>query len=396
MNAHAMRIRLRFAPFLNLALFCGASLFGCGGEMDAPDASGGDAGVSPDAATRDDARVSLPDASPSPDASTDASTEDAGPTECPPPPACDAVPPPYDPLEGWRHSIASPFATSQGAPRHRGRDLLLRETDPQWAIAKIAYGPIDKDLEDEDVDVWLLRDCTTWEHLGVATTTADGATPHPTIERIVDDGGRVYFEIPESARLGPGRHRIHFVVRGDHSSADQTIHVLGSGERVVVTDVDGTLTESENAEFVTLLSGPSPAVNPGAPEALWALARRGFVIFYVTARPDWLTTRTHEWIVERGLPPGLVHTTNNGIGALGGAAVTFKNEELADIVDRLGGPPDIAIGNRESDAEAYLTNGVAALWRLLYQLDGNLMGGIRFDDYFALVPVFEGLEARCW
>lgn len=387
MNAPAMR-----SARLLVSLLLVASA-GCGDGMDALDGSTAtDAGASDDAGSAGDAQVRLPDAGPSPDAGP----TDAGPTECPPPPACDAPPPPYDPIEDWRHSIASPFATSQGAARHRGRDLLLRETDPQWAIAKIAYGPIDKDLEDEDVDVWLLRDCTTWEHLGVATTTEDGATPHATVERIVDDGGRVYFEIPESARLGPGRHRVHFVVRGDHTTADQYIHVLGAGERVVVSDVDGTLTESENAEFLTLLSGPSPAVNPGAPEALWALARRGFVIFYVTARPDWLTTRTHEWIVERGLPPGLVHTTNNGIGALGSAAVTFKNEELADIVDRLGGPPDIAIGNRESDAEAYLTNGVAAEHRLFYQLDGDLMGGVRFDDYFALVPLFEGLEARCW
>lgn len=358
----------------------------------------GDAPVLPDASGRVDASAidAAADAGdPSVDSGRDAG-HDAGPSICPPPPACDADPPPYDPTESWRHSIASRFTTAQGAARHRGRDLLLRETDEQWALAKLAYGAADDDLEDEDVDVWLLRDCTTWERLGTATSTDDGGVPHPTVERIEDDGGRIYFRIPEARRLGPGRHRVHFVVRGDHSTADQYIHVLRGGERLAVADVDGTLTESETAEFLTVLSGPSPAVNPGAPDALWALAERGFIVFYVTARPDWLTTRTHEWVAERGLPPGLVHTTNNGFGALGGAAVTFKTEELAEIGERLGAPPDIAIGNKESDAEAYRTTGVPSGSRYLYQLDGDLMGGVGFDDYFELVPIFGALPTVCW
>ena len=363
----------------------------------------GDASIGPDATAALDGSVHDGGAVDSADSGRfdaasprDAGAADSGPTSCPPPPSCDVEPPTYDPIEDWRHSIASRFTTAQGAPRHRGRDLLLRSTDEQWALAKLAYGAADDDLTDEDVDIWLLRDCTTWEHLGTATSTTNRGARHPTVERIEDDGGRIYFQIPDAARLGPGRHRVHFVVRGDHSVADQFIHVLAGGERVAVTDVDGTLTESENAEFLTVLSGPSPMVNPGAPEALWALADRGVIIFYITARPDWLTARTHEWTRERGLPPGLVHTTNNGIGALGGAAVTFKIEELSEVAERAGMPATIAIGNRESDAEAYLMTGVSAEHRFLYQLDGDAMGGVHFDDYLTLVPLFEALTTSCW
>ncbi len=392
-SPHRARPSFCLSLLVSLLSACGGStpgdLDGSVGDADPQDGSALDAGPL-DAGPLDALDSGRDGGSP------DAAPLDAGPASCPPPPSCDAAPPMYDPTEDWRHSIASPFTTSQGSARHRGRDLLLRATDDQWALAKLAYGPADDDLTDEDVDIWLLRDCTTWERLGRATSTTNRGPRHATIERIVDDGGRIYFQIPEAMRLGPGRHRIHFVVRGDHTTADQYIHVLAGGERVVVSDVDGTLTESETAEFYTVLNGPSPAVNPGAPEALWALADRGFILFYITARPDWLTTRTHEWTRERALPPGLVHTTNNGIGALGGAAVTFKTEELTEVAERVGGPAAIAIGNKESDAEAYLTTGVPAEFRFLYQLSGDVMGGVLFDDYLTLVPIFEALPTACW
>ena len=271
---------------------------GCGGAV-ATDASPADSGG---------ADSTMPDASVDSGEREDTAVADTA-VSCPPPPSCNAPPPDPGPVEDWRHSIQTPITTAQGSERHRGRDLVLRTTDPQWAIAKFAYGLADKDLEDEDVDIFLLRDCgTSWELLGTATTTED-STSHPTIERVEDDGGRVFFPIPAAATLGVGRHRIHFVVRGDHSTADQYIQVVDGSERFVVSDVDGTLTDGELAEFLTLLTGPSPAVNPGAPAVLRALSDRGYTILYLSARPDWLTARTHEWTRERGLPDGLVHVT---------------------------------------------------------------------------------------
>ncbi len=353
-----------------------------GGQTDTRDGGLGDAGRA-DAGRADAGRA-------------DAGRADGGAgAELCPPSSCDAPPPTYEPEAEWRHSIASPITTSQGSARHRGRDLILPADAPQWAIGKFAYGFADDDLEDEDVDVYLLRGCgAEWERLGTATTTDDGDEPHPTTERVEDDGGRVYFRIPDEQRLGPGRHRIHFVVRGDHTSADMFIEVLEGGERFVVSDVDGTLTESETAEWSTVFSGPSPAVNPGAPEALAALAERGYRILYLTARPDWLTTRTHEWVRERGLPPGLVHTTLGGTGALGGAAAAFKSEELSELAARLGEPPYVGIGNKASDAEAYGNVGIDPDRRFLYRLD-EAFTGVDVEDYLALVPVFEAYPHAC-
>lgn len=319
---------------------------------------------------------------------------DAGRTSCPATPTCDDAPPDPGESTDWVHPIQSGATTTLGSARHRGRDLILAPTDTQLALAKFAYGANDDDLQDEDVDVWLQRDCAgAWEKLGTVRTSEDG--DNPTVYGVEDTGGWVFFEVPESARLGVGRHRFHFVVKGDLTTADQLVEIVSPSSRFVVSDVDGTLTESENAEVLTLLNGPSPAVQPGAPEALSALASRGYRILYLTARPGWLTTRTHEWLDERGLPPGLVHTTFTFTGALNEAAATFKREELAALGATLGRTIDFGIGNRESDAAAYVEADIVPEHRLLYRLEGDAMGGVVFDDYRDLVAGFEALPLVC-
>lgn len=345
-----------------------------------------------------------PDASRAPDAlvRTDApgvhdddafvSGDDAGPRECPLPPACDAPLPPLGPTSAWRHSVTTPITVALGAPRHRGRDLYLRESDPQWALAKFSYGLADDDIQDEDVDVYLDRGCSgAWETLGLATTTNDG--DHETIEGVEDTGGRVYFEIPAAVRLGPGRHRVLFVVRGDHSTAEQLIDVVPASTRFVVTDVDGTQTESETAEWASLLTGSGPASQPHGAEALETFARRGYRLLYLTARPEWLEPRTHAWLDEQGYPPGLVHTTLGGTGATGAPAEMFKTDELSALQARFPGGVAYGIGNTETDAAAYVSAGLPPERIVSYRFDGA--GATRMDDYAELVTIASALPALC-
>jgi len=311
---------------------------------------------------------------------------------CPDPPACDAAPPDPGPEADWRHGTSALLAL--GTAYHRGRDLFLAEGDPQWALAKFAYGLLtDSDLHDEDVDLWLLRDCETWEHLGTATTSEDD--DNPTVEGVADTGGRVFFRIPEEKRLGIGRHRIHFVVKGDLSTADASLTILPPGARVVVTDIDGTLTTSEYAQAWDTLLSISPEAHPGAADAFWALARKGYHIFYLTARPEFLEGRTQEWLVERGFPPGVSHTTLNHLGASGAAAIEYKVAELALLTAKLGYPPDYGFGNKDTDAAAYVQSGVPPARCYYYDMTDDPQGGVVHSDYAALVPVFEALDSLC-
>jgi hypothetical protein len=338
----------------------------------------------------------LPDSPevPAPDAPSDASVEatsDVHATPCPPAPLCNVPAPPFGATVPWRH-LSTRVTVALGAARHRGRDLLLREGDPQWALAKFAYGLNDDDLNDEEVDVWLLRDCTHWERLGTVTTTRDAA-PHAPVEGVEDNGGRVYFPIPTARRLGLGWHKVLFVVRGDHSTAEQWIRVVPASARVAVTDVDGTLTESENAAFLSLLTGPPPAANPGGPELIRTLVERGYELVYLTARPEWLAPGTHQWLTLRGFPRGIVHTTLGLTGALGTAAERFKTEELRALHSRFGRPVDIAIGNTDSDVAAYTHAMVPA--RYYYRFAGDVRGGSRVDDYHTLAARFRTLAPVC-
>lgn len=316
-----------------------------------------------------------------------------GPSSCPPPPACDAPLPDLGPTADWRHGVATPITVLMGSARHRGRDLILGASDPQWVLGKFAYGLADDDLKDEDVDLWLDRGCTgTWELLGTATTTNDG--DHTVVEDVEDTGGRVYFEIPTASRLELGRHRVVMVVRGDHSLATQYIDVLPSGTRVVVTDIDGTQTESETAEYGALLTGSGPAARPHGAELLTELSAHGFHVFYLTARPDWLHTRTHEWLAENGYPAGTVHTTLNGLGATGSAAISFKTAELAWLERHAPGSLDWAIGNTDTDVAAYVNSGVPPERLFAYQYDPGAEG-TRVDDYATLLPEAEGEPVVC-
>ncbi|MGK3994568.1 lipin/Ned1/Smp2 family protein [Sorangium sp. So ce1024] len=314
---------------------------------------------------------------------------------CDPPPACNAAPP--DPGEelAWNHPTSYLIAGA-GSPNHRGRDLYLTPDEPQWILGKFAYGITDKDLKGERVDVYLLRGCEgAWERLGSAMTTESDAA-HAEIEGVSDSGGRVYFEIPAAQRLGPGRHRVHLVVRGDLSSTDLFIEVVPRGTPMFVSDVDGTLTGTETEEFTKLLTGLLPDVHPHAAAAFHRLTSKGYRPMYLTARPEWLVQRTRDFLEAYGFPPGIVHTTLGLTGALGRSAAAYKTAELQQLSERKGMDLAWAFGNTATDAEAYDNAGLMPLdRRVFFQFEDDAFGGRRIDDYADLLDEIDALPSRC-
>ncbi|HEU4536509.1 MAG TPA: phosphatidylinositol transfer protein [Polyangiaceae bacterium] len=306
--------------------------------------------------------------------------------------ACDAAPPPTGPQRSWRR-FESRFIAALGQ-RHRGRDLFLNPGDQVWAIAKFAYGPTDKDLRGEDVDVYLARDCgSSWQKLGTGRTTDDGQ--HPTVEGVSDTGGWVFFPVPASLGLGEGRHRFRFVVAGDLTTTEAFVEIVKPGTPIVVSDVDGTLTTSELEEFGDLLTGAIPDVNESAPQLVSAWAARGYRRFYLTARPEWLAPRTREFLKVRGLPDGVVHTTLGFTGATGGAAAAFKTGELAQLASK-GLVPTFALGNTDTDAEAYSNAGIDPLdHRIFLQFTDGIFGGRRVESYSELLDEAAALPDLC-
>lgn len=311
----------------------------------------------------------------------------SGASTCGAVPACDAALPDVGPMLPWNHGAPDSF------PNHRGRDLYLNPGDPQWILGKFAYGKDDNDLEDEQVDIWLLRDCgSKWELLGTSLTSDDdifGNGPNDPVEGVSDDGGRVYHKIPAEKELGLGRHRLRLVVRGDLSGTDIYIEVVPKGTPIFVTDIDGTLTESEYIEFSALLQGELPPIHPDAAEAFSILVSKGYRPMYLTARPEWLGQRTRDVLTANNFPPGIVHTTVTDTGAVGGSAVDYKTGELAMLKAR-SLQPSLGFGNAESDAEAYENGGIQPVAdRFFYQFDDVAFGGTRIESYTQLLEDFK-------
>jgi hypothetical protein len=267
---------------------------------------------------------------------------------------------------------------------HRGRDAFYAVGEPQWALGKFSYG-LDFDLVDEEVAVWVLRGCSgTWEKLGTTRTTAKNQ--HAAVEGVTDDGARVFFQIPEDKKLGVGRHRVRMVVSGDHTFAEQFIEVLPRGTPVLVSDVDGTLTErqpldipaacDEESDFPALWRAmfggvAQPKLHDGASKTFRTLASDGYRPIYLTARPEFLVNHTRDFLRDRNrmdgrgdLPQGIVHTTLTLTGAVNAAAEAFKKDELARLVAK-GLKIQFGFGNRPSDVAAYTANNVP--FRFFYE-----------------------------
>lgn len=361
-----------------------STLIGCAAGPSGQDApSKRDSGVVIDTAVEDTGVIA------------DTELPDVAPTVCPPRPKCDAPPPDPGPKTGFRHSST----TWGGGPNHRGRDLFLKEGSRQWALAKFAYGAPtpDNDAQDEDVDVYLLRDCgTTWKKVSTYRTTNDGQ--HSTEEGVEDTGGRVYVDLSvvEPIPLGVGRHRVHFVMRGDNSKTDQYIEVLPPDARIVVSDIDGTLTSSEQASWTEAFGGSPPAANNGSADAITALSRKGYFIFYLTARPEFFVQKTRDWLESKGFPIGIVHTSFSSIGETGSAGIAYKTGELAALKAATGLTPTYGFGNTETDTNAYEAGKITpAANRYFYKYMTDLKGGTYHDDYSLLASGFEALPVVC-
>lgn len=276
--------------------------------------------------------------------------------------ACEA---PLDPgpASPWNR-VASSVIVGALSPVHRGFDLVLSPDDAQELTAHFAYGLADKNLEGELVDVYLLRGCSgTWEKLSTEET-AEGA---------------VTVSLIGQQRLGVGRHRARFVVRGDLSSTDLFVQVIEPGTPAFVSDVDGTLTSSEYIEGVNMLTGAIPAVHEDAARVLNRLSDRGLLPVYLSSRPEQLIARTRQLIRERGLPEGIVRVHPGTGFNLREESTSFKEQELESLISA-GLDIQWGFGNNAVESIAYETAVIPVEHRSFYQFDDD-NGGARIESY---------------
>jgi len=251
-----------------------------------------------------------------------------------------------DPIEPWRHDIATPITTAAGDPDHSTQDPIEPSGDGLAVHGQFSYGLISKDLEDELVRVWI-DDCAGWVALGDALTDADG---------------RIAVTIPAGTLTGPGVFEARFQVLGDQSMTRAFVWILPAGTHLAISDLDGTLTTSDTQLFMQLLDGSYvPAAYPSAVELTAAHAALGHVVVYLTGRPYYLMQRSRAWLDGLAFADGPVHLADSTAEALPteGGVGDFKLGYLASLAAK-GYVLDLAYGNASTDIYAYLGAGLAA------------------------------------
>ena len=148
---------------------------------------------------------------------------------------CTGRPFPAPGATGFRHTT-SKVAALTGA-RHRAQDVITAPNSRAELVAKFAYGPTWKDLEDENA-AFYLDNCAGW--VAVAT-------------RRTDDDGLATLAV--NVNLPAGVYEVRAVARGDASTTLMNLWVLPAGTRVAVTDIDGTMTTADTELFKQIFDG---------------------------------------------------------------------------------------------------------------------------------------------
>lgn len=161
------------------------------------------------------------------------------------------------------------------------------------------------------------------------------------------------YDLPATGLVAPNGQPVYAMLEADGSCAEHFDFLYPRGEQVVVTDVDGTLTLSNN-ELITQLTDDSyvPKLMPAADKLVQAWAAKGYPVIYLTARPHLYRAETRAWFDAMALPNGPLIT------ATGGEAGAYKTLWLQRMIQGFGWKVVAAYGNEDTDITAYANAGI--------------------------------------
>uniref|UniRef100_A0A8K9X753 Phosphatidylinositol transfer protein membrane associated 2 n=1 Tax=Oncorhynchus mykiss TaxID=8022 RepID=A0A8K9X753_ONCMY len=171
---------------------------------------------------------------------------------------------------------------------HRVNDAVFTEDGTQLVMGRFMYGPLDMvTLTGEKIDIHIMTQPPSGEWMYFDTELSNSS-------------GRISYVIPESKRLGIGVYPVKLVVRGDHTFADSYLTVLPRGTEFVVFSIDGSFAASVS------IMGSDPKVRAGAVDVVRHWQDLGYLIVYVTGRPDMQKQRVVAWLSQHNFPHGIV------------------------------------------------------------------------------------------
>ncbi|XP_077354232.1 membrane-associated phosphatidylinositol transfer protein 2 isoform X2 [Festucalex cinctus] len=171
---------------------------------------------------------------------------------------------------------------------HRANDAVFTEDGGQTVTGRFMYGPLDMvTLTGEKIDIHIMTQPPSGEWVYFDT-------------QLTNSSGRVSYALPDNKRLGIGVYPVKMVVRGDHTFADSYLTVVPRGTEFVVFSIDGSFAASVS------IMGSDPKVRAGAVDVVRYWQDLGYLIVYVTGRPDMQKQRVVAWLSQHNFPHGVV------------------------------------------------------------------------------------------
>ncbi|HEY1817314.1 MAG TPA: HAD family acid phosphatase [Kofleriaceae bacterium] len=164
-------------------------------------------------------------------------------------------------------------------------------------------------------------------------------------------GGDGSYDLPDTSYTAPNGSPVYTMLEANGTCAASYDMLLPAGSKVVVADIDGTLTLSDQ-EFLTQLSDVTyvPMMMGAANTLMQTWSMKGYPIVYLTARANEFRAETAEWLNQDSFPIG---ATITGADSNSSDAQAYKTVWMQRMVTDFGWNVVAAYGNMDSDIGAY-------------------------------------------
>uniref|UniRef100_A0A8B9CD81 Phosphatidylinositol transfer protein membrane associated 1 n=1 Tax=Anser brachyrhynchus TaxID=132585 RepID=A0A8B9CD81_9AVES len=235
---------------------------------------------------------------------------------------------PAIPREKWQRKRTQVKIRNVTA-NHRASDIIVCEGKAQVLSGRFMYGPLDVvTLTGEKVDIYIMTQPLSGKWLYYGTEVTSGS-------------GRLTFTIPPDKALAIGIYPVRMVVRGDHSYAEAYLTVVARGTESVVFSIDGSFTASVS------IMGSDPKVRAGAVDVVRHWQDSGYMIIYVTGRPDMQKHRVVAWLSQHNFPHGAVSfcdgLTHDPLRQKAAFLQSLRTEAEITIVAGYGSTKDVSV-----------------------------------------------------
>lgn len=234
-----------------------------------------------------------------------------------------------------------------GALTDQPQEDPLLDGSVQPVSGRMARSPVELGLGGDPivgewVSTWRPLEGPDWSQIGRVET---------------DEEGTFRFELSGDDLFGQGSHVLYSILEGTGTCVEHGYFLWPAGTKMIITDIDGTLTLSDEELLLQIQDGSyDPKSNAAATELVNAWVDKGYKAVYLTARPHAFRAETRAWLADKGFPRGPIITANSLV--FSESARVYKSTWVSRLRDAYGWEILAAYGNATSDIDAYEDAGI--------------------------------------